>query len=329
MHTQTEDVMIKRLSLVEEFNAQKDTVKADLLKKKIIVLTGGFSEEREASEYSANAVYRSLKEQGFDVTLLDPANTDLVKGLSSPDSIVFNCIHGEFGESGHIPAILDYYKVPYTFSNIYASSIGMDKRLFKAFAAKAGLAVAADSFFNKSSTLKEPLILKSARGGGSIGMKLVSSKGRGKKGFFKEEFIEGSPYSVGVIEGENGRKQVLTPVKIDLKGLPFYNKEAKYGEGLVALSSSSDGEEQILAYAKRLAAKFDFNGAVRFDFLKTEKESYLLEVNTIPGLYKKSNMSISAQGSGLAFDDLLVFLLSRARFYKFGQEKKGVAYAIR
>lgn len=109
---------------------------------------------------------------GVPIYYIDPSKVDFVKGLNPQKDIVFNCIHGDFGESGHVSAILDYYKVPYTFSNSYTSAISMDKLLFKAFAAQVGVPVMKDDFFGKAKDLENPVIIKSARGGGSIGMSL-------------------------------------------------------------------------------------------------------------------------------------------------------------
>lgn len=142
--------------------------------------------------------------------------------------------------------------------------------------------------------------------------------------------MEGVPFSIGILEGDRGQKQVLTPVKIGLNGLPFYNKEAKYGEGEVnvTVSPETNGVERIIKYTENLASKLDFNGAIRVDYIQNKNNVCLLEVNNVPGLYRASNMAVSARASGMEFEDLLVYIAHRADFYKFGQEKKEHTYAL-
>ena len=88
-------------------------------------MLGGFGEEREASIYTGEQVFKALKDAEFNSILIDPSTTNITKLLNSRTDIVFNCLHGSFGESGHLPAILDYLKIPYTFSGIYPSVVTM------------------------------------------------------------------------------------------------------------------------------------------------------------------------------------------------------------
>jgi D-alanine-D-alanine ligase len=212
----------------EKFNNIEKTVHAH----KIFIFGGGFGEEREASIYTANAVYKELKKNKLDVIKIDPAKKDITQ-LNYKNAVVFNCLHGTFGESGHLPAILDYLKVPYTFSSVTPSALTADKIFFKSTLKKIGLGAPIDNL-DKEFLKKEGFFIhKRISGGGSIGM-YIDRKKTTRKGYFTEEFLPGKILSLGVLE--NGDDYLpLEIVEIKLKNKKFYDKTAKYDEGFSSL----------------------------------------------------------------------------------------------
>ncbi len=201
--------------------------------KKVAILSGGISDEYEISKLSATAVYTVLKYK-YDCKLINVGDNfiNLTKKLKSfhPD-IIFNCLHGYFGEDGQIQSILNLLGFPYTHSGVLASSISMDKRKSKVFfkGLKISVPEEIDPLNKKLSTF--PIITKPINGGSSNGIKIIKNKNELNKfikkvginlhRFIFEEFINGQEITVGII---NNKVCGIMEIKFD-SALYDYNRK--------------------------------------------------------------------------------------------------------
>lgn len=302
--------------LIKQFLSKFDEIANKIIKKRIVVALGGFGEEREASIYTGQKVFDVLKNNSCDVISIDPSQQNIIDEVSAKTDIVFNCLHGTFGESGHLSAILDYLKVPYTFSDLYPSAVTMDKLFFAAIASKIGLQVPEDNIDNPSllSNSKIQTIIKNIRGGGSIGMKIRNGEDV-PDGYFVQKFIEdGKIITLGILEHDS-EYTPLEIVEVNLIGKKFYDQDSKYLEGFSSYAKYSGQNSKLIVNKSIELFKFlALKGAARIDFIEKNDKIYVLEINSIPGLYEDSNLAFSASLSGLDFYQLLVWILNSANY---------------
>ena len=302
-------------SFIKDFKEKFKDTESSIKKKTVGVVFGGFGEERLASLETGEPVYQELLKNGFKLIKIDPAKKDFFRLIKKCD-VVFNCLHGEFGESGHLSAILDYMNVPYTFSGLYASSVCMDKLYFKSILKKLNYLTPLDNYdelFHKS---KPPFyIQKKIRGGGSIGMKIGTSVSK-KDDYFTEYFIDGKILTMGVLEKDN-KYEALGIVEIDLKGKKFYDKDSKYLEGFCSYKEYKGRNQKYIKEVTENVFEFvGIKGCARIDFIEKNNKVYILEINTVPGLYYVSNLVYSAQLCGLSFYELLIWIINNAIYPK-------------
>jgi D-alanine-D-alanine ligase len=290
------------------FLRQKDSLLRDLRERRIALLVGGDSEERDASLYTGAAVAAELRAHGIEPTVVDTAETPLAAGLVGCD-LVLSCLHGGSGEDGRMSAQLDALRIPYAFSGTAACAVTMHKPFFKAVVASLGLLTppakgAADVYIHKR-----------IAGGGSIGMFVDDRPTTDRSGYFTEAFIDGTVLTVGVLE-RDGEVIPLPIVRIDLGGKGFYDEQAKYEDGFAtAVAYTGAHGDRIAEAATRLMRNIGLRGAARFDLIETDRgDLYFLEANAIPGLYHGSNLVTAAGLAGVSFIDLLVWLLAGARY---------------
>jgi len=302
--------------IIVQFKKNFIKIKQKLRKKRIVVVCGGFGDERNASLETGSEVYQKLLKHKFEVVKLDPARKNITKLLNAQKDIVFNCLHGEFGEDGRLSAILDYLKVPYTFSDIYASVACMDKLFFKSILRKLQINCPLDNYAKGFLKLKGDLLHKKVRSGGSIEMFLSKENTCTKSSYFIEEFINGKLLTMGILE-KDGLYKPLGIVEIDLHGKQFYDKEAKYtGTFSNYLRYKGGLEKQIKKKSLKVFQFLKIRGFARIDLIESNNQLFFLEVNTIPGLYEISNMVFSARIEGLSFFELLIWALDGARYEK-------------
>lgn len=288
-----------------------------LLKKKIIyILCGGFGEERDASLYSGKEVYETLIANGYKCEMIDPAlDKNRIFSLNKEKGLVFNCLHGSFGESGHISALLDYLNISYTFSGLYPSAATMDKFIFKSILKKLSLNTPRDNFDSDYSSIRGKLIHKKIRGGGSIGA-YVDESFVSKEDYISEEFIESDILSLGLLE-HRGHYVPLGIMRVAMNGKIFYDEEAKYQEGFCHLQAySGHNTIRIIESCLKIVKQLGITGCARIDMIEKDNKIYFLECNSVPGLYEGSNLVYSAKLKGLSFYHLLVWLLFNANFSK-------------
>lgn len=299
--------------LIKVFKKKFNQIESKLKKKRIVVISGGFSEERETSLESGKSVYCELKMNGFKVLKIDPKEKNIIKLVNSKEDIVFNCLHGSFGESGHVPAILDYLKVPYTFSDVYASTVTMDKIYFKAVTRKIGFLCPFDNYDVQFDKLKGSFIHKKIRGGSSLEMRLNNKKYESKKDFFVEQFIKGDILTIGILE-HKGKYEPLGIVSLNIKNNKFYDEHVKF-EGISEYEKyKGKNEKHIKELAVKISKFLSIKSGARIDMIEKSGQIYILELNSIPGMYPGSNLSFSAKLVGLSFYELLIWLLNSANY---------------
>ncbi len=300
--------------------------------KKIGVLAGGTSSEREISLKSGNAVLNALKARGLDVRLIDvdPASFMLDIEASRID-LAFIALHGAFGEDGTVQTMLEEKGILYTGSGPDASRDAMDKIASKKIFMDEGLLVPGYRSVEKGvgmdvSGISIPCVVKPRFEGSSIGLTIVSEMeqvaGAIEKAFryndkvIVEDFIPGREVTVGVLGGTP-----LEVIEINTEE-GVYDFKAKYHSTSTEYVVPADLDEDIAAKAKEVALKahnaLGCRGVSRVDFrLTPQGKLYVLEVNTIPGMTERSLLPMAANACGVGFDDLCVKILEEAISCKF------------
>jgi D-alanine-D-alanine ligase len=301
--------------------------KKQVTTKKIGVLMGGFSAERDISLRSGLAIYQSLQELGYNSSLID-VGKDIVQVLKKEKvKFVFLALHGGIGENGAIQGLLDVLGIPYTGSGVLASSLAMDKEVSKKIFKQGGLIVAPHIVLDEKSAGKgkkerripdiafsPPWVVKPAAEGSSIGVSLVKKRedltpsldkafSFGKR-VLVEKFIPGREIHVAIL-GD----RVMGGVEVR-PSLEFYNYEAKYTSGLTEYIMPPEIEEEVYEKTKEMALsayrELGCSGASRVDFIVDEEGSpYILEVNTIPGMTATSLLPKIARDAGLGYRELI------------------------
>jgi D-alanine-D-alanine ligase len=295
-----------------------------LTDRKIGVLMGGISAEREVSLRSGTAIYHALKVLGYRAVTID-VGQDFCEVLGREKiAIAFLSLHGGYGENGSIQGMLEVLGIPYTGSDVLASALAMDKEASKKIFLYHGIPVPPFVIMGKEQSPKGvdfalPWVVKPAAEGSSIGVSIVKKKEYLQEALGKaylhgprviiEEFIDGKEIHIGILN-----KKALGGVEVR-PSLEFYNYEAKYTAGLTQyiLPPEIDGAAYEKAKSTALAAHnaLGCKGATRVDLrLDRNGNSFVLEVNTIPGMTETSLLPKIAGLAGLSFPRLIEEILS-------------------
>ncbi len=306
------------------------------MSRRVAVLHGGISAEREVSLSTGRGVIAALRERDFDVLAVD-ATDDLaaiVRALTEPERVdcVFNALHGRFGEDGAIQGVLDWLGIPYTHSGIRASSVAMDKSAAKAVFTRAGLPVANSRLVTPdeladADPLPLPYVVKPNGEGSSVGVEIlragsnrrreIAETWRFGKEVLVEEYIPGRELTVGVM-GD----RALTVTEIVAGGHDFYDYDAKYAAGGSRHILPAPLEPALFARAKDLALAahraLGCAGATRADFRLDDTQAdamprlVLLEVNTQPGMTPTSLLPEQAGACGISYPALCAWMVENA-----------------
>ena len=294
-----------------------------LLKKRIGVLYGGWSSEREISLASGKCVLESLKKQGFQANTID-VDKNLIRKLRGID-VVFIALHGKPGEDGVIQGILEFLDIPYTGSGVIGSAIGMDKIVSKNIFIGADIPTP-DLYYQKEvdfdkviEELGLPVVIKPRAEGSSVGMAIVETREALIKNvkkilkefpdLFFERYIPGTIATCGILN--DVPLPVLEMVPKDRK---FYDYKSKYTKGMTEYIIPARIPEmqykKTQSYALAAHQAIGAYGFSRVDFiLDRNNNPYVLEVNTIPGLLSESNLPLEANAIGLTYDELIFEIL--------------------
>jgi len=300
------------------------------MKKKILVLCGGISKERLISLDTGKQVSNELKKNGYKVKTSEP-DKRLLKNINLfKPSVIFNALHGQYGEDGYIQAILETQKIPYTHSGVLASSIAMDKEISKKIFLKHKILtpkyIKFDfEKFNKNiikeieKKLKFPVVIKPINEGSSVHVYICTKrniiKNLKKLNVYKkiliEEFIAGREIQVAVM----GKKAIGV---IELKPKrKFYDYEAKYSskantKHIIPVNLSKKKLDKIKSIANKAHKIIGCRGVTRSDFKYDNGKFYLLEINTQPGMTKLSLVPEIANHIGISFIKLIEWILKDA-----------------
>ena len=303
------------------------------MKKKVLILGGGISKERLISLETARAVYKELIKKNYKVIICEPDGNLTNKIKSFKPNIVFNALHGQFGEDGYIQTVLESQKVKYTHSGVLASSIAMDKEISKKiFIKKKILTPKYIKFnFNKSNKidkklifmiqkkLKFPVVVKPINEGSSVNVYICSKKNFIQnlkklvlyKEILIEEFIPGKEIQVAIL---GNRKLGAIEIKPKRK---FYDYEAKYNvkaktKHIIPVEMSKKNLEKVLNIALKAHNLIGCKGVTRSDFKFYKNRFFLLETNTQPGMTKLSLVPEIAAYAGMSFINLIEWILKDA-----------------
>ena len=305
--------------------------------KKVAVMMGGCSPERKVSLSSGRNVVKALTEAGYEVFSMDLSHDlrPFVETLSKekPD-VVFNALHGQFGEDGCVQGVLDLLQIPYTHSGRMASALAMDKMMSKHLFRMEGLPLAKDKIVTKEELLKGhpmsgPYVLKPIANGSSVGVNIFetvegNAPFEGRKYPYRdherlmaEEFIKGRELTVAVMDGRAlGVLEIIPHDK-------FYTYKAKYSEGgsthIVPADMPKKDYDEAIRISEKAHQCLGCRGVSRVDMRyddtdKTKKPRFaILEVNTQPGMTSLSLVPEIAQHAGYSYKDLVSWLVENAR----------------
>ncbi|OYX29666.1 MAG: D-alanine--D-alanine ligase [Caulobacterales bacterium 32-69-10] len=299
----------------------------------VAVLLGGLSPERDVSLVSGAACADALERLGATVSRVD-AGRDVAQRLAElkPD-IVFNALHGEWGEDGCVQGVLETLAIPYTHSGVLASALAMDKAKAKAVLAAAGVRVPGGGLFDRHDVARDhvippPYVVKPNAQGSSVGVFIVmeganrppqevaaSDWSLGDE-VMVEPYIAGRELAVAVV-GEAGGPRALTVTDIVPRS-GFYDYDAKYGEGGSIHVVPADLPPAVTAAALRMSeaahAALGCRGVSRSDlrYDDVKDDLVLLEVNTQPGMTPTSLAPEQAAHLGMDFDRLVLWIVEDA-----------------
>jgi D-alanine-D-alanine ligase len=307
-----------------------------LKKKKIAVLMGGRSGEREVSLRSGKKVLNSLRSQGFNVISLDP-DEKLIEDLrKNKIDIAYIMLHGKYGEDGTIQGVLEHFGIPYTGSKILASALAMNKvaakRIFQATGIPTPPYMTIDpdkSMNDQCGKIKRifpfPLVVKPVSEGSSLGVSIVKDGDKLEKvlsdtvkkfrDVFIEEFIKGKEVTVGIL-GKGEDVSALPILELRPKA-EFYDFKAKYTEGgtefILPARLPKDLYKHVQETAVRAHKALGCYGVSRVDIIVAgDHTPFVHEVNTIPGMTDASDLPAEAKCAGISFDELAVKILESA-----------------
>ena len=300
------------------------------MKKKVLILSGGISKERLISLDTGIQVAKELKKNGYRIKIAEP-NHNLAKNIKNFNpSVIFNALHGQFGEDGYIQTILETFNIPYTHSGVIASSIAMDKEISKNIFIKNKLKT--PKFFTYTydlsslqlikkinRELKFPVVVKPLNEGSSVNVYICHKKNlikvlkliKNYKKVMIEQFIGGREIQVAIMGNKKLGAIELKPRR------KFYDYEAKYNskaktEHIIPVNLPKVKLDQVLDIAFKAHKLIGCKGVTRSDFKFFKGKFYLLEINTQPGMTKLSLVPEIAAYKGISFLKLIEWILKDA-----------------
>ncbi|MFH1097703.1 MAG: D-alanine--D-alanine ligase [Candidatus Desantisbacteria bacterium] len=310
-------------------------LKEYFLHKKIGVLAGGISSERDVSLRSGKNVLESLERQGFNSFIIDPADNDFIKQIKMID-VAFIALHGGYGEDGGIAGLLEVMRIPYTGSGVLASALAMNKVASKRIFREQGLPTPdyaclplADGYGYEDliNKLGLPLIAKPVSEGSSIGVTIIRDESRIQsiitelmaehRDVFVEKYIHGQSVTVGIL-GNGSSLRALPVLELATKN-EFYDYEAKYTSGMTEfiIPAKLDTEiyESVCQTAIRAHLALGCEGFSRVDMIvSAEGIPFVHDVNTVPGLTNLSDLPACATADGMGYDELIFEMLCSAYY---------------
>ncbi len=300
------------------------------MKKKILIISGGISKERVISLDTGRQVAKELAKNGYTVKIVEP-NYKLFKAIKLfKPKIIFNALHGQFGEDGYIQTVLESTNIPYTHSGVISSAIAMDKEISKKIFLKNNILT--PNFFLYSfniskkklirkieKKLKFPVIIKPINEGSSVNVFICTKLNIIKylkllKNYEKiiiEEFIPGREIQAAIIGSKKLGAIELKPKR------KFYDYQAKYNskaktKHIIPVELQKNRYKKLMNIAFRAHKLIGCRGVTRSDFKFHNDKFYLLEINTQPGMTNLSLVPEIASYHGISFIKLIELILKDA-----------------
>ena len=300
------------------------------MKKKVLIVSGGISKERLISLDTGKQVSKELKKNGYDVRNSEP-NSQLKKIIKKfKPNVIFNALHGQFGEDGYVQSIFETFKIPYTHSGVIASSIAMDKEVSKKLFIKNKIKT--PKYFTYSYDIKNselinkikkklnfPVVVKPLNEGSGVNVYICSKQNvirnlnsiKNYKKVMIEEFIGGREIQVAIMGNKKLGAIELKPQR------KFYDYKAKYNlnaktKHLIPVELSSYDYRKVINMAFKAHKIIGCSGVTRSDFKFFRGKFYLLEINTQPGMTKLSLVPEIAAYKGIRFIKLIEWILKDA-----------------
>ena len=305
----------------------------------VAVVLGGPSSEAEISRVTGGAIAGALREKGYNAKELelDPAN--LINDLRAMDAkVVFNAVHGMYGEDGRLQSILEAAGMPYTGCGVLASAVSMDKSATKRYLQSAGIPTASCMIINKQdagdlNALAEkivaefglPVVIKAATQGSSIGVTIpktaeevvpaLEDSFKYSQNVLAEKCIQGKELTISMME-EDGEPKAL-PVIWIAPHSGAYDFHSKYTKGATDYHCPAPFDEATTAYIQGVAKDtyklLGLSGVARVDaILGEDGVAYVLEANTVPGMTATSLVPKAAAAVGISFPELCEKILLSA-----------------
>ncbi len=298
--------------------------------KHIVVLLGGWNSENDVSKTSGEAVFKSLIDMGYKATKLEFDRDVARKLIGLKPDIVFNALHGHFGEDGKIQGLLDILNIPYTHSGVLPSSICMNKVLFRDICKSYDILVPSFDVLRKGddvnnqkviNKIKKPFVIKPIDEGSSVGVEIILEDMDFDIANYKwiygdeiiiEKYIKGKELNVAIVDNK-----ALGVIQVVPKNSLFYDYKSKYTSGMtdyIVPKISDTKTKELLDLALKCHKIAKCKDISRVEFLLDDKDNkfYLLEINTHPGLTPLSLVPKIAKNQGISFDDMVEYLVNNA-----------------
>ena len=300
------------------------------MKKKILIISGGISKERIISLNTGKQVGKELSKNNYNVKITEPDFKLLDAIKEFKPNIIFNALHGQFGEDGYIQTILETTKIPYTHSGVISSAIAMDKELSKKIFIQNKILTPKYFLykFNKSNSelinliskkLKFPVVLKPLNEGSSVNVFICSKSNVLKKiNYLKdykkiiiEKFVPGREIQAAIIGSKKLGAIELKPRR------KFYDYQAKYNlksktKHIIPVDLSNRDYKKLMNLTLKAHKLIGCQGVTRSDFKFYKGKFYLLEINTQPGMTNLSLVPEIAAYYGIDFLKLIELILKNA-----------------
>ena len=303
----------------------------------VVVLMGGWANERPVSLMSGKGVADALEERGHRVTRIDMGRDVAARIAEASPDVVFNALHGVPGEDGTVQGMLDLMGIPYTHSGLATSVIAIDKELTKqrlvphGIPMPGGRIVRSAELFERD-PIARPYVLKPANEGSSVGVAIVTDEGnygnpisREAPGpwhqfesLLAEPYIRGRELTTAVLAGPEGARALTVTELVPKSG--FYDFDAKYTDGMTEHVCPAQIPENIarlcLEYALKAHELLDCKGTSRTDFRWDDEQGeaglFVLETNTQPGMTPLSLVPEQAKHCGISYAELVEFIIADA-----------------
>lgn len=299
------------------------------MKKKILIISGGISKERTISLDTGKQVARELKKK-YLIKTCEPDHNLKNNIKKFKPHVIFNALHGQFGEDGYIQSILENFKIPYTHSGVLSSAIAMDKEISKKIFIKNKILTPRyikysydhndkELFSLVKKKLKFPVVVKPINEGSSVNVFICNEKNflkkvkllQNYKEILIEEFIPGREIQVAILGNKKLGAIELRPKR------KFYDYDAKYKknantEHIIPVDLSKKNLQKVLDISLKAHKLIGCRGVTRSDFKFYKNKFYLLEINTQPGMTKLSLVPEIAAFKGMNFFELLKWIINDA-----------------